>query len=67
MDEQSITSIKAAFIRTQVRQLSAPLEPSTGWRDLAPEPEEGHLSGKVIQDVVAKGANQCHVICIPYG
>ncbi|KIX05749.1 uncharacterized protein Z518_03721 [Rhinocladiella mackenziei CBS 650.93] len=54
MEESSITAIKAAFIRSQVRQLSAPLEFSTQWQDLAPEPEEGRLSGKVIQDVVSK-------------
>jgi len=55
MAETSITAIKSAFLRSQVRQLSTPLEPSTHWRDLAPEPEDGHLSDKVIQDLVAKG------------
>ncbi|KAK7883656.1 hypothetical protein LTR67_011066 [Exophiala xenobiotica] len=54
MDDQSITSLKAAFIRSQVRHLSTPLEPSTEWRDRATEPEGGHLSDKVVQDVVAK-------------
>ena len=55
MGDSSITSIKSAFIRSQVRHLSTPLEPSTHWRDHAPEPEEGHLSDKLIQDIVAKG------------
>ncbi len=55
MDDQSITSLKAAFIGSQVRHLSTPLEPSTEWRDQATEPEGGHLSDKVVQDVVAKG------------
>ncbi|EXJ89273.1 hypothetical protein A1O3_02339 [Capronia epimyces CBS 606.96] len=57
MDEhsQSITAVKAAFIRAQVRQLSAPLEASTTWRDLAPRAEvDGRLSDRAIQDVVAK-------------
>lgn len=57
MDEESITGTKAAFIRSQVRYLSAPLQPSTTWRDLAPEPAEGQLSDKAIQDIVSKG--QC--------
>ncbi|KIV81053.1 hypothetical protein PV11_08505 [Exophiala sideris] len=54
MEEQSITSIKAAFIRSQVRHLSTPLEPSTQWRDFTSEPEQGKLSDKSIQNVVAK-------------
>ncbi|KAJ9496306.1 hypothetical protein H2202_008264 [Exophiala xenobiotica] len=57
MDDQSITSLKAAFIRSQVRHLSTPLEPSTEWQDRATEPEGGHLSDKVVQDVVAKDQN----------
>lgn len=59
MDEKSITAIKAAFIRSQVRQLSTPLEPTTQWRDLAPEPEAGHLSDKHIRDIVSKGMYMC--------
>ncbi|KIW96160.1 uncharacterized protein Z519_03227 [Cladophialophora bantiana CBS 173.52] len=55
MDEPSITALKAAFIRSQVRHLETPLEPSTQWRDLLlPEPTEGHLSDKMIQDLVSK-------------
>ncbi|OAP58313.1 hypothetical protein AYL99_07403 [Fonsecaea erecta] len=54
MDEPSISALKAAFIRSQVRQLETPLEPSTQWRDLLPETEEGHLSDKLIQDLVSK-------------
>ncbi|KAK4948131.1 hypothetical protein LTR10_013185 [Elasticomyces elasticus] len=54
MEEQSMTSIKAAFLRSQVRHLSTPLEPSTQWRDLTSEPEQAKLSDKNIQTVVAK-------------
>ena len=59
MDEQTITNVKAAFIRSQVRYLSAPLEPSTQWRDLASEPAEGQLSDKSIEDIVSKGPSVC--------
>lgn len=56
MDDTSITALKSAFIRSQVRHLEAPLEPSTQWRDLIPTPaDEGRLSDKVINDLVAKG------------
>ncbi|OQU97661.1 hypothetical protein CLAIMM_03556 [Cladophialophora immunda] len=54
MDEPSITALKAAFLRSQIRLLETPLEPSTQWRDILPEPEEGRLSDKLIQDLVAK-------------
>lgn len=55
MDDESITSLKAAFIRSQVRHLSTPLEPLTEWREQVTEAEGGHLSDKVVQDVVTKG------------
>lgn len=55
MEEESITATKAAFIRSQLNYLSAPLQPSTAWRDLAPEPADGQLGDKVIQDIVSKG------------
>ncbi|KIW16467.1 hypothetical protein PV08_06521 [Exophiala spinifera] len=54
MNDESITSLKAAFLRSQVRHLSTPLAPSTDWREDLPEPEGGHLSDKVVQDVVTK-------------
>lgn len=53
---QSITAIKATFIRAQVRHLSAPLEASTAWREFAPEPER-RLSDKTIQDLVSRGVS----------
>ncbi|OCT53391.1 kinetochore protein fta4 [Cladophialophora carrionii] len=55
MEDASITSLKADFIRTQVRQLDILLEPSTRWRDLLPAPaDEGQLSDKTIADLVRK-------------
>ncbi|KIW73637.1 hypothetical protein PV04_01736 [Phialophora macrospora] len=56
MDDASITSLKADFIRTQVRQLDTLLEPSTQWRDLLPAApgDEGQLSDKTIADLVGK-------------
>ncbi|KAJ9608266.1 hypothetical protein H2200_007254 [Cladophialophora chaetospira] len=47
MEESSITSLKSAFIRTQVRQLETPLRPP-------PPTEEGRLSDKQINDLVEK-------------
>ena len=52
---KTVTDAKAAFIRSQIRLLSAVLQPSQQWRDFAPESKEGDLSGKVVQDVMVKG------------
>ncbi|KAL2431789.1 hypothetical protein ABEF95_013868 [Exophiala dermatitidis] len=63
MDEpgQSITAIKAAFIRSQVRQLCAPLEASPDWHGGNRPPttkgdhgRPGNLNDKAVQDIVAK-------------
>ncbi|KIW78764.1 hypothetical protein Z517_08603 [Fonsecaea pedrosoi CBS 271.37] len=60
MAEPTITAIKAAFLRVEVRQLETPLEPSTHWRahglNPGPESREGRplLSDKAVQDLVAK-------------
>ncbi|EXJ95146.1 hypothetical protein A1O1_00265 [Capronia coronata CBS 617.96] len=57
---QSITALKSAFIRSQVRHLSTPLEASTPWREFATRVgNEGggvgsHLSDKVIEHIVSK-------------
>src|SRR5690348_17463167 len=61
---KTVIDAKAAFLRSQVRLLSAVLQPSAQWRhdnnDLS-EPEDGgdgggeHLSDKVVQDVMVKG------------
>jgi hypothetical protein len=52
---KTITEVKAAFIRTQVRLLSAVLQPSQQWRDFADIAEEDNLSDKVIHDVMSRG------------
>ena len=46
MDEPSITDLKSTFIRTQVRLLETPLEPSPT--------DESTLSSKLITDLVSK-------------
>jgi hypothetical protein len=53
-NDASITSLKADFIRTQVRHLDILLEPSTQWRDLLPAApaDEGQLGDKTIADLV---------------
>lgn len=54
MEDLSITGIKANFIRAQVRQLSAPLEPTLQAQDLVDDPEDGRFSDKAMQDIVSK-------------
>ncbi|KAI9812899.1 MAG: hypothetical protein M1827_004417 [Pycnora praestabilis] len=50
----TIIELKESFLRSQVRQLSAPLQPSRHWRDFAPVPEEGDLKEKVVAEVLYK-------------
>jgi hypothetical protein len=53
---KTVTDIKAAFLRTQVRLLSAILQPSRQWRDLTDKAEEeDNLSDKVIHEVMTMG------------
>lgn len=52
---KTVTDVKAAFLRTQVRLLSAILQPSRQWRDFADNAEEDNLSDKVIHEVMSKG------------
>jgi hypothetical protein len=52
---KTVTDAKAAFLRTQVRLLSAILQPSRQWRDFADSTDETNLSDKVIHDVMSKG------------
>jgi hypothetical protein len=59
---KTVTDAKAAFLRTQVRLLSAILQPSRQWRDFADNAEEDNLSDKVIHDVMSKGK---HAFAIP--
>ena len=50
---RTISELKSAFIRTQVRILSEHLEPQEGWRSYAAESEDD-LSDKAVEDVLAK-------------
>lgn len=52
---RTISELKAAFIRRQVRLLSEGLELPEDWKSYAPETEEGELNEKVIEDVLRKG------------
>jgi hypothetical protein len=59
---KTVTDAKATFLRTQVRLLSAILQPSKQWRDFTDNAEEDDLSDKVIHDVMSKGK---HSLAIP--
>lgn len=53
---QTIIELKKAFLTTQIRLLTAPLQPPpTDWQERLPEPEEGDLRDGVIRDVLHKG------------
>ncbi|RVX75738.1 hypothetical protein B0A52_00094 [Exophiala mesophila] len=55
MEESSITAIKADFIRSQVRHLSAPLEPFPYHQPLSlDESDNSRLSEKATRDIVQK-------------
>ncbi|OKO93300.1 Kinetochore protein fta4 [Penicillium subrubescens] len=51
---RTISELKSAFIRGQVRILSESLEPPEDWKNYAVETEEGDLPEKVIADVLHK-------------
>ena len=50
----TVISLKESFLRTQVRLLSQPLQPSRKWRDRTSVSEQGDLKKKVVQDVLYK-------------
>lgn len=55
MDQsRTVVEAKTAFLRQQIRLLSATLQPSSQWRDNAPAIEEPELSDKVVEDVMNK-------------
>lgn len=56
---RTISELKSAFIRAQVRIFSESLELPEDWRNYAAEIEEGELSEKVIEDVLYKGIRYC--------
>lgn len=58
---RTVSELKSAFIRSQVRVFSETLNLPENWRNYAPPTEEGDLSDKVIEDVLHKGLNQITV------
>lgn len=65
---RTISELKSAFIRSQVRILSESLELPEDWRNYAVETEEGELSEKVIEDVLHKGSSlDCCPTRLEYG
>lgn len=52
---RSISEVKSAFIRSQVRILSENLELPGDWKNYAPDTEDSELGEKVIEDVLHKG------------
>lgn len=50
---RTISELKSAFVRNQVRILSANLAPQDGWRDYG-RATEGDLSDKTVDEVVQK-------------
>lgn len=53
-NSRTITELKSSFIRSQIRTLSAALEPSEDWRQYGPVPEEGDISDKAVEEVLQK-------------
>lgn len=53
---RTISELKSAFIRAQVRILSENLDLPEDWRNYAVDTEEDDLSEKVIGDVLHKGS-----------
>lgn len=51
--QKTITEIKLAFIRDQIRILSASLAPNPGWREYGPEVEDD-IPNKLVDDVLHK-------------
>lgn len=51
---RTISELKSSFIRTQVRILSAALEPQEGWRAYGVPSEEGDLSDKAVEEALQK-------------
>ena len=54
---RTVSELKSAFIRSQVRIFSESLDLPEDWRNYAYETTEDDLSDKVIEDVLHKGQN----------
>lgn len=53
-NSRTIAELKTSFIRSQIRTLSAALEPSEDWRRYGAVPEEGDISDKAVEEVLQK-------------
>lgn len=53
---RTISELKSAFLRAQVRILSEKFELPEDWRNYAVETDGDDLGDKVIEDVLHKGA-----------
>lgn len=63
--EQMIIDLKKAFLTTQIRLLTAPVQPPPAdWQEQLPEPEEGDLRESVVRDVLHKGAVAIFLLCL---
>ncbi|KAJ9254386.1 kinetochore Sim4 complex subunit Fta4 [Paecilomyces variotii] len=51
---RTISELKSSFVRTQVRILSAALEPQEGWRAYGVPSDEGDLSDKAVEEALQK-------------
>lgn len=51
---RTISELKSAFIRRQLRILSENLEPNENWREYALGAEGEDLSEKVVEDILRK-------------
>ncbi|KAK2764371.1 hypothetical protein FQN54_009065 [Arachnomyces sp. PD_36] len=51
---RTVAELKASFIRSQIRTLSAALEPTEDWRQYGPVPDEGDISDKAIEEALQK-------------
>lgn len=54
-NSRTILEHKEAFLQTQIRALTAGLEPAEDWRDYGKESDHGDLRDKVVGDVLTKG------------
>ncbi|KAI9680677.1 MAG: hypothetical protein M1817_004117 [Caeruleum heppii] len=51
---RTVIDHKKAFLSSQVRLLSVPLQPPRHWQDRLPTPDEGDLRGSVVGEVLYK-------------
>lgn len=51
---RTISELKSSFIRSQVRILSAALEPQEDWRAYGAPSEDGDLSDKAVEEALQK-------------